>query len=82
EGGVENKQIEQRIRQNFLTLRQNFEAVIEHARLQGQIDEHADSGALAHFMLLQVQGLIALSNVNQESLQQASEVLKQQLRQW
>ncbi len=82
EGGVEDEQILARIRQNFMQLRDFFEELIEHARVQGQIDKQADSAALADFMLLQVQGLIALSSVNRESFEQAAEVLKQQLRLW
>lgn len=82
EGGVKDPQILQGIRTNFLQLRDTIEEVIDHARDLKQISEDADSAALADFMLLQVQGLVAMHSLSTAKSGRALNVLKQQMRLW
>ncbi len=82
EGGVKDPQILQGIRTSFLHLRDTLEEVFDHARELKQINEDADSAALADFMLLQVQGLICLHSLSKEQSDRALRVLKQQIRLW
>ncbi len=82
EGSVKDPQILQHIRTSFLQLRDTLEEVIRHARALKQISEAADSEALADFMLLQVQGLIALHSLSEKQSDRALKVLKQHIRLW
>lgn len=82
EGGIQDKQILQSARDSFMQLRDTFEKVIESARHQQQISDDVDSAALADYMLLQVQGLIALHGLSKAHSSQALKVLKQQIHLW
>ena len=83
EGGIDNRQILTRIRKNFLGLRDAFKVVIENAKQQKQIQSDADSALLADFLLMQVQGLIALHGLKMGAQADgALDALKQQIQQW
>lgn len=82
EGGVKDPQIIQTIRTSFMHLRDLLEEVFDHACMLKQINENADSTALADFMLLQVQGLISLHSLSKDQFDRAFKVLKQQIHLW
>ena len=82
EGGVRDPEILQSIRSHFLRLRDTLELVIQQAKNKQEISENANCSELADFMLLQVQGLVALHSLDQDSSKQAMKALKKQMACW
>lgn len=81
EGGIEDGEISDRIRAVFLRLRLALERSVEQANAEGQLLGVESASHMADFLLLQVQGLIALSGLGiGEQADNAVKVLKQQLQ--
>jgi TetR/AcrR family transcriptional regulator, transcriptional repressor for nem operon len=81
EGGVKDQQVIDRIRAVFLRLREALEMAAARAKAEGYFSTVDTSAQMADYLLLQVQGLIALYGLRiTEQADSAVKVLKQQLR--
>jgi len=81
EGGVKDQQVIERIRGVFLRLRGALEVVATQAVAQGYFSKIDSSEQIADYLLLQVQGLIALNGLRlEEQADNAVKILKQQLQ--
>jgi len=81
EGGVKDQQVIERIRGVFLRLRGALEDVVIQAKAQGHFSQIDSSEQMADYLLLQVQGLIALNGLRLgEQADNAVKILKQQLQ--
>lgn len=81
EGGVKDQQVIERIRGVFLRLRAALQAAVTQAKAQGHFSKVDSSEQMADYLLLQVQGLIALNGLRLgEQADSAVKILKQQLQ--
>ncbi len=81
EGAIEDKRVTKRIRKVFLRLRAALEQSVVQAKAEGDLSSIESEAQMADYLLLQVQGLIALSGLGiGKQADNAVSVLKQQLK--
>ena len=81
EGAIEDKCVTQHIRKVFVRLRAALEQSVVQAKAEGDLSSIESEAQMADYLLLQVQGLIALSGLGiGEQADNAVIVLKQQLK--
>nr|WP_279537092.1 TetR/AcrR family transcriptional regulator [Aestuariicella hydrocarbonica] len=82
-GEVRDTQVLNHIRDVFQRLQAALAEVVDGAKAQGEIDESESTQELADYLLMQVQGLIALHGLGApERAENALRQLKQQIRKW